>query len=145
MSEVMTKDPVTVRKETRLHEIAEKMRDMNIGIIPVCEENGQVIGVITDRDIVMRAVAEAREIKGVMAFEVMSSNVITCPEDADVDDCVKLMEQHQIRRIPVLDSQRKLIGMFTLGDLAVDVGNERLAAEAIKKISEPAEPRRMAA
>jgi CBS domain-containing protein len=107
-------------------------------VLPVCDD-GDVIGMLTDRDIAIRAVAEGRAPATTRVREIMSSHTVFVFDDQDVDEVVQVMEEHQIRRAPVLSREKKLVGIVSLGDIAVDA-SAALSGEALKRVSQPAEP-----
>jgi CBS domain-containing protein len=117
------------------------MQDLDVGAMPICSGE-QLSGILTDRDITVRATAEGRDPAKTKVSDVMSPEVAYCFEDQEIEEAVSLMEVKQIRRLPILNREKKLVGIVTLGDLAVQTGNERLAGEALKEVSEPATPRR---
>ncbi len=135
--DVMTKDIETIGPDDTLVEAAEKMRALNVGPLPVCRAD-KPIGMLTDRDIVVRAVALGRDPRATKVGDVMSPDIEYCSEDDDLDDAAKLMKEKQIRRLLVLDDDKKLCGIVSLGDMAVE--REDVAAEALEGISEPAAP-----
>jgi CBS domain-containing protein len=121
--------------------VAAKMRELDVGAMPVCGDDNRLAGMITDRDITVRATAGARDPSNTLVADVMSPNVIFCYEDQDVTEAARLMHEHQIRRLVVLDRNKRLVGIVSLGDLAVETDDEELAGETLEGISEPAEPR----
>lgn len=138
LSEVMTASVEVISPDATLMEAAEKMRTLDVGPLPVCEGD-KVIGMVTDRDIVIRAVALGRDPRTSRVREVMSAGVESCLASDSVDDAAKLMREKQIRRIIVLDDNKKLCGIVSLGDLAVDA-SRRVAGKALEEISEPSQP-----
>jgi CBS domain-containing protein len=116
VAEVMTRDPVTIRPTQTLRDAAKMMDDLNVGALPVCD-GVTLIGMLTDRDIVVRAVsagvAPSERIEG-----VVSGPPNWCYENDDIDAVRKKMEEAQIRRVPVVDSEKRLVGIVSLGDLA---------------------------
>ena len=135
-SEIMTKDARCVGPDASLVVAARMMRDMNVGSLPVCDDD-RVTGVITDRDITIRAVAEDRDPEGTPVRAVMSHEIAYAFEDQDVEDAARIMEVKQIRRLPVLNHEKRLVGILALGDLAVEAGMA-LSGEALKEISQSA-------
>ena len=97
---------------------------------------------LSDRDITIRATAAGRDPTKTKVAEIMSTDIAYCLEDQDVDEAVSLMEVRQIRRLPVLDQNKRLVGIVSLGDIAVHTGDRDLAGETLQEISEPAEPKR---
>ncbi|WJQ83853.1 CBS domain-containing protein [Brevibacillus brevis] len=136
LREIMTKDVATVTLKDNVYEVACKMRDWNVGVIPVVDEKEDVIGVITDRDIVIRGLAEKHE--GSTATEVvMTRDIILGQPGMTVDEAAKVMAQHQIRRLPVVE-HGKLVGIVALADMAVRQVHHDEASDALQQISEPA-------
>jgi CBS domain-containing protein len=131
--DVMTSDVVTARADTTLEEIATMMKSGDTGAIPVVEED-ELLGLITDRDIVVRCVAEGRDPSDVTAEDVLSENLEVVDPDADVEEALDLMGRHQIRRLPVVENG-ELVGMVSLGDLAVKQGDKKDTGEALKDVS----------
>jgi len=137
--EVMTRDVVTVRPDATLREAACLMDDLNVGVLPVCDGR-RLVGIITDRDIVVRATADGMRPDATPVHAVMTDDVCWCFEDDSIDEIEHEMAQRQIRRLPVVDARKRLVGILTLGDLADDrvVGAER----TLRAISTPAAPDR---
>jgi CBS domain-containing protein len=117
------------------------MRRLNIGPLPVCDSD-QLVGMLTDRDITVRAVAEGCAPTTTTVREAMTPDMAYCFDDQTVEDAVQMMEQYQIRRLPILTREKRLVGMVSLGDLAVSSGNETRVGATLKQVSAPAEPRR---
>lgn len=117
VNEVMTPAPVAVSPDTTLVEVGDLMRRHGIGDVLVVHE-GRLRGLVTDRDIVVRAVAEHRDMSRTAVAEICSTNLITVRPGADADEAVRLMRAHTVRRLPVVDGDRP-IGMVSIGDLAV--------------------------
>jgi CBS domain-containing protein len=134
ISEVMTSEVKVVRPEGTIQEAAAMMAEQDVGALPVCDGT-RLQGMITDRDIAIRAVADGRGADTPVS-EVMSEEVIWCSEDDDTQDVLERMGDRQIRRIPVVDEERNLVGIVSLGDLAVE--DEENAGEALRDISMPA-------
>jgi CBS domain-containing protein len=140
LREVMTPSPEIIAPDASVADAAAMMRELNVGALPVCE-NDTVIGLVTDRDITVRATAEHRNPDFAFVREVMSPRVVFCLENEDVDHCAQLMEEKQIRRIPVLSEEKRLVGIVSLGDLAVNT-DQKLGGKILEKVSEPAQPNR---
>lgn len=134
--EVMTASVDSATPNTTVVELAKMMKNNDIGSIPICEEQ-KVIGIITDRDIVLKAVAEGKNIENIKAIEVMNSKLITVTADQDVHEAADLMSKYQIRRLPVVE-QGKLIGIVALGDLAIEKIHINEAGDALSDISQGA-------
>lgn len=137
--EVMTRSVELIDPNTTIRDAARRMRDGDLGALPV-GENDRLIGMVTDRDITVRAVAEDRPAGNTPVREVMSEGIIYCFEDDPLDQAAKVMRQHLVRRLPVLTHDKRLVGVIALADLARH-GAE--GAEAYKDIAQPTEePRR---
>lgn len=118
---------------TPVPEIARQMRDGDIGAIPVSDD-GHLLGMITDRDIACRAVANGGDIAHLTARDVMSKNVVSCREDDDLDDAVRVMKSKAVRRLPVTDGKANLVGMLSLGDVS-QMAARTLSGELLRAIS----------
>ena len=140
VNEIITHDPEVIHPETALIEAAQKMKSMDIGILPVCDGD-RLVGVITDRDIAVRGVAQGYDPKTARVQEVMTPEVIYCFDDEDVKEAAKKMKEKQVRRLPVLNREKRLVGIVSLGDLAVRTGKEKLAGEVLERVSEPGHSR----
>ena len=136
LKDVMTPGVEVIAPEASIYEAAEKMSHLDIGPLPVCEGE-RLIGMLTDRDITVRAVAAGRDPLTTRVCEVMTPDVVYGFDDQDVHDAARLMEQYEIRRLPVLNRSQQLVGMVALSDLAVHPGNQPVAAEVLAQISEP--------
>ena len=136
--DIMTPAVQCVRPDDNLVEAAGLMRELDVGAVPVCERS-EIIGIVTDRDITIRATAAGRDPNATSVREVMSPHVLCVHEDDSVDAVVRLMEENQIRRAPVLAREGKLTGIVSLGDIAVDA-SVQLSAEALREVSRPAAP-----
>jgi CBS domain-containing protein len=133
----MTQGCECIGPDATIQEAAQKMRDLGVGPLPVCGENDRLIGMITDRDITIRAVAEGEDPCSACVRDVMTPDIVCCFEDQDIEEAAQMMEQKQIRRLVVLNRDKRLVGILSLGDLAVQTRDERLAGEALERISEP--------
>ncbi len=140
VAEVMTRGVRALSPSDNLQRAAQAMDELNVGAIPVCE-NERVVGVVTDRDITLRGVAQGCAPDRTPLRLVMSQDVETCYEDDDLEDVTEKMQNAQIRRVPVLDRSNHLIGMLSLGDVA-SKADEDEAGETLSDISEPSEPDR---
>jgi CBS domain-containing protein len=141
--EIMSHPVQLIDPNTTVRDVACKMRADDVGALPI-GENDRLIGMVTDRDIVVRAVAEDKRAGNVTAREVMSEGIFWCFEDEDVERAAELMAEHQVRRLPVVNRDKRLVGMVALADLGRS-GNES-TAETLSAITEPTgQPRRVAA
>ncbi|HYO69183.1 MAG TPA: CBS domain-containing protein [Archangium sp.] len=133
--EVMSSDVEVINPNDTLREAAEKMRSLNVGPLPVCDGE-RIVGMITDRDIVVRAIALGRDPNTTQVADAMSSGIEYCFDDDNVDDVLRTMRVKQIRRMIVVDRSKKLVGIVALGDLSGEV-SEQQVAETLEGISEP--------
>ena len=140
IKDVMTQSAETVDSDALVIDAATKMKELNVGSLPVCD-NGKLEGLITDRDIIVRLLAEGRDPLCTRIGEIMTPGATYCFDDQTLDEAASLMEAQQIRRLPILNRNKELVGMLSLGDIAVraDTIDQDLANEALKKISEPSE------
>jgi CBS domain-containing protein len=141
VKEVMTKKPETVHPQSGLQAAAQLMRKVDIGSLPVVKD-GRLQGILTDRDIAVRAVAENRDMATTLVDDVMSRDVVVVEEDQDVAEAARLMQANQIRRLPVVSHEGRLTGILSMADLAVDVGDREATGDTLQAVSEPAKPRR---
>jgi CBS domain-containing protein len=139
--DVMTSKVEVIAPTATLQEAAEKMSRLEVGPLPVCD-GARLVGMLTDRDITIRATAHGRDPTTTRVHEVMTPEVVYCFEDHDVEIAAQMMEMRQIRRVPVLSRGQRLVGIVSLGDLAVETGNRDLGGETLERISEPSEPNR---
>jgi len=133
--EVMTRNVQCVRPDTNLREAARLMHDLDVGSLPVCD-NDQLAGMLTDRDIAVRAVATGNDPDSTCAGDVMTGEAIYCFEDEEIAKAARVMAREQIRRLVVLNRDKRLVGIISLGDLA-DTGDEMLAGNTLEFVSEP--------
>src|SRR3954468_16753400 len=136
VNEVMTRGVECARPDATLQEAAARMKSLDIGTLPVCD-NDRLVGMVTDRDITVRATAEGEAPTDVRVRDVMTPAVIYCFEDALVGDATLLMQQKQVRRLLVLNRDKRLVGIVSLGDLAVDTRDEKLAGATLEAVSQP--------
>lgn len=140
IKKIMTGGVEMIDANTTLAEAAKKMRDMDVGFIPVTTD-GNIAGVLTDRDIVVRGVAEEREPSSAKVSDIISSEVIMAYEDESVEDVEKRMEENKIRRIVVISRDDEPVGVVSLGDIAVQY-DEKKAGHTLEEISTPIGPER---
>jgi CBS domain-containing protein/sporulation protein YlmC with PRC-barrel domain len=141
VKEIMTREVEVVHPEATLWEAAQRMSALDVGMLPVCSGD-QLVGMLTDRDITVRATAEGRDPKTTRVHEVMTPEVIYVFEDEDISDAAQIMTEQQIRRLVVLNQSKQLIGIISLGDLAVHTGDTHQAGQTLEGVSEPSEPQR---
>jgi CBS domain-containing protein len=129
----MHKNAEWVSPETPIAQIAKKMKDLDIGSLPV-GENDRLIGMVTDRDIACRGVANGKDVSKLTARDVMSKGIVYCNDTEDLDDAVRLMETKKIRRLPVINEQKRMVGMLSLGDVSHAASRE-MSGEVIAAVS----------
>ena len=139
--EIMTCNVETINSDANLVEAAQKMRLLKVGALPVWE-NDELIGMITDRDITIRAVAEEKSLSSTSVKEIMTSDVCCCFEGDDIREAARMMEEESIHRLLVVNSDNEPIGFVSLSDFAVKSHDEHLTYEVLERISEPACPHR---
>jgi CBS domain-containing protein len=136
VKEIMTHNAEVISPSDTLEHAARKMEELNVGPLPVCEGN-RVVGILTDRDITVRATAAGCDPKSTLVYEAMSHDITSCREDQDVNEAAKLMKEKQIRRLPVMNDANELVGIVSLGDLATEARNTKQPGEVLRKISQP--------
>lgn len=141
VNEVMTRRAECTRPDATLQEAAGRMKALEIGSLPVCDKD-RLVGMVTDRDITVRSVSKGHDPRTDRVRDVMTPQVYYCFEDEDVADAAQRMRERQVRRLPVVDRNKRLTGMLALGDLAVEAGNDQLAGSTLEGISEPSSPKR---
>jgi CBS domain-containing protein len=137
-SEVMTKDPVCCLPNDSVAKAAELMKNENIGSIPVIEsqQSQKLIGIVTDRDLALKIVFEGRNAKSTNVEAVMTRKVVTCFAGDDLQKALDGMARHQLRRIPVVDNDNKIVGIIAQADVATRVDQPEKTAEMVKEISQ---------
>jgi CBS domain-containing protein len=134
LNDVMTKDPKYITPETSLQDAARQLRDLDVGFLPV-GDGRKLKGTLTDRDITVRAVAEGIDLKSAHAGDYMTDEVLYAYDDESVDFAIKTMREKQVRRLIVVNRDKDLVGIVSLGDLATRTGEEGKKAEALKGVS----------
>ena len=135
LKDLMSRDVKVISPDMTIRDAARKMRDGDFGMMPVGEDD-RLIGTISDRDIAIRAVAEGKD-AGTQVRDVMSEGVAWAHEDDSVEEAAKIMSERQVRRLPVVDRDKRLVGIVALGDFAVESSEIRPAAQALSEISKP--------
>jgi len=136
--DIMTKDPACCVPDSKLSEVARLMVDHDCGQIPVIENQstGKPVGVVTDRDIIIRAIAQGKNPLDMTARDVMSSPAVTVTPDTRVEDCCQTLEDKQVRRVPVIDDRGRCCGMVSQADIAQHAP-EKMTAEVVRTVSQP--------
>jgi CBS domain-containing protein len=137
--EIMSRNPTCVTPDTPLVDAARLMKDENIGVVPVVESSNsrRLVGVLTDRDIAIRAVAEGRDGATTSVGHVMSTDIHTSAPDDSVNDIMALMGSEQIRRIPIVDERGDVVGIIAQADIVLEANDNKKAEKTVEKISEP--------
>ncbi len=137
--DVMTQDPVCCLPTDTVSKAAQLMKDENVGSIPVIEDvqTMKLIGIVTDRDLALQVVAPKRDASTTLVEDVMTYEVITCRATDDVQKAVDAMAQHQLRRMPVIDGDQRIVGIISQADVATRVEKSEEVAEMVKEISQP--------
>jgi CBS domain-containing protein len=135
LREIMTSNVEVIHPDDTLQIAAEKMRDRDIGFLPVCDGD-RLTGVLTDRDLITRALADGMDSKAMLGRYLVTSPAIYCFEDQSVDEAAKLMHDNQIRRLVILSRDKQMVGVVSLGDLAMSA-DDKLSGEVLQSVSEP--------
>lgn len=135
LKEIMTRTVETISPGDTLQTAARKMRDNDIGFLPVCDGD-HLIGVVSDRDLTLRALAEGMDPTTIVGRNLVTSPVMYCYEDQDINEAAQVMRDRQIRRLVVLDRSKRLVGVVSLGDLAT-TATTNLSGEVLQSVSEP--------
>ncbi len=143
-SDVMTPDPVCCTPDDGILRIAQIMKQQDVGSVPVVEsaQSRRLVGIVTDRDLVVKVLAEGRGIEGSTVAAAMTGNPASCQETDDVDRAVKLMSERQVRRMPIVDAEGRLVGIIAQADVATRVNRDHKTGELVEAISEPNTVRR---
>ncbi|HEU5395684.1 MAG TPA: CBS domain-containing protein [Verrucomicrobiae bacterium] len=132
--EIITPKAQCTSPEATLMQCAAEMKSLDVGMLPICDDS-RLVGAITDRDITVRAVARGLDPHTARVREVMSEKIVYCFDDQEVEDAAQIMEKMQIRRLPVLDHGKRLVGMVSLGDIATRSQQDALAGHTLAGVS----------
>jgi len=136
--DIMAKNPASVNPDTSVQEAAKLMQREDVGVLPVVESGSRrLVGVVTDRDIAVRVVAEGRDAAQSRVQDAMSSNLKTCKPDDDVDDIMDVMGREQVRRIPIVNDRGELLGVVSQADIVREAKDDDKAERTVEKISQP--------
>lgn len=133
--DIMTNPVISVKTDTPIFDVSKLMKEHNIGSIPVCDNSGAVVGIVTDRDIVTRNIANGTDPKTIIASDVMTTDVVSATPSMDIREVSRIMATQQVRRLPVVENNR-LVGMVALGDMAATHSFDIEASRALSDISE---------
>jgi CBS domain-containing protein len=139
--DVMTPNVEVIEPDAPVQAAARKMKSLDVGSLPVCDGR-RLVGMITDRDVAVRAVAEGLDPQQTAIRDIMTPKILYCFDDDDLERAAVIMHDQQIRRLPVINREKKLVGIIALGDLAVDMTDQELIGEVLEGISHPSEPSR---
>jgi CBS domain-containing protein len=137
----MTREVEVIHPTATLAEAAEKMKQLNVGPLPVCDGT-RVLGMVTDRDITVRGTAAGHDPNKTNVQNVMTEDIVYVYDDQDVEEAARTMAEKQIRRVVVLNRDKRLVGIVAMADLAVDAQKDKLSGQTLERISEPAHPNR---
>ena len=137
VSEIMSTPIEEIMDKDTVIRAARKMRDLDVGVLPVKSEGNVLAGILTDRDIVIRAIAEELDPEKTLVSDIMTSGVISCPADQTADDAAAMMADAKVRRLVVVDEEDNVVGIISLGDVAVKGTGRETAGATIDKISQP--------
>jgi CBS domain-containing protein len=135
VKDVMTSNPTSVVADNPVVEAARIMKEKDVGIVPVVE-GGRLVGTVTDRDIAVRVVAEGKDPQSVRVREIASTDVVTVDPQQNLDEALRLMASHQVRRLPVVEEGGKLVGIVAQADVAREA-NDKQTGELVEEISQP--------
>jgi CBS domain-containing protein len=135
--DVMTRDPVCVQAMSTVQEAAQIMMREDVGSVPVVSKENRLVGIVTDRDLTLKVVADGRDSRSTKVEDVMTRNPVTSRPGDDLDRTLNAMQENQVRRIPVVDESQRVVGIIAQADVALRTDNERKTAEVVEEISKP--------
>jgi CBS domain-containing protein len=136
LREIMTPEVQVISPNATAADASSKMEDLNVGAIPVCDGKN-LVGMVTDRDLVLRVMAQRRDPSTTTVRDTMTPDVYFCYDDEEAEIAADLMAQQQIRRLPILSRTKQLVGIVSLGDLALDGVDSQSCGEVLKEVSDP--------
>jgi CBS domain-containing protein len=136
LKDIMTEDVEVISPDASIYEAARMMRLLDIGALPVCSGD-RLVGMLTDRDLTIRSIAEGRDPKTTSVKETMTPQIVWCFDDQNVEEAENLMQEQQVRRLPVLDREKHLVGIVSLGDLATRAHDAGVVS-TLEEVSMPA-------
>ena len=140
ISDIMTPNPRALPQTDPIINAARIMRDLNVGFVPILDENNKLCGVVTDRDVVVRAITENLDLATTSIGDISSTDLHVVSPNADFNEAADIMEKFQVRRLPVVDDSGMLVGIVSLGDIAVRSKELEKAGEILEEVSEPSKP-----
>lgn len=139
IKEIVLPASTSISPHSTLLAAALRMKLLDVGMLTVCKNN-RLVGVVTDRDIIIRSIAQGLDPKYTAAQDAMTAEVVYCFEDQDLEEAARVMEEKKVRRLPVLNREEQVIGILTMGDIATHSGNTELAGKVLESVSTPALP-----
>ena len=139
LREVMTRHIENIEPQANLADAAAKMKSLDVGALPVCD-NDKLVGMLTDRDIAVRAVADGCDPTKTCVSDAMSPGAVWCYEDDDIREAARIMQEKQIRRLVVFDRNKRAVGIVSLGDIATRLGDDHLIGDTLQQVSQPSQP-----
>lgn len=136
IKDVMTKSPLCISPDESIRQAARRMKENDVGVMPVCSDD-RLVGMLTDRDLAVRGVAEGCVPEDTTVREIMTPSIVWCYDDEDIEAAIDKMEERRIRRLLILNRAKRLVGILSLGDISTRVRDERLCAEVLERVSEP--------
>ena len=138
--EVMTRNPICCTPEDRVRDVARQMEKEKLGPIPVVDDQRtrRLVGIVTDRDLALKVVAQGRDPKSTRIKDVMTRKPVACRAEKDIEECLALMEKHQVRRVPIVDDGNRIIGIIAQADIATRLGRPEKTAELVELVSQRA-------
>jgi len=133
--DIMTPDPVCCTETDPVRKVAELMRDENIGPVPVIDDQSRLIGIVTDRDLVLNVLAKGLDAANTKVSEAMTRDPVSCKEDEALEDALEKMGSYQVRRLPVVNAQERVIGIIAQADIATRIENPEVAGEVVQEVS----------
>ncbi|MCA0457986.1 MAG: CBS domain-containing protein [Chloroflexi bacterium] len=139
VNQVMTENPTCCLASDSIGAVVQQMQMHDVGAVPVVSDitSRKLIGIVTDRDIALRVVGAGRDSKGTWVADVMTPNPVACHDTDSIDTAIEAMSLHKVRRIPVVNDDRKLVGIVSQADVATRLGNTEKTAEVVEEISKP--------
>ena len=134
--DVMTPNPETVSDKDSIRDVARIMKDSDTGVVPVVDSGRKILGLITDRDIVVRGLAEGKDLESMRVNEIMTKSVRSVREDATVNDALQMMSSADIRRVAVVNQNDELVGIVSIGDISTNTNADGKVGKALESISE---------
>ena len=141
VKEIMTSGVETISSDSTLNQAARKMKSLDVGALPI-QEDDSIVGMITGRDIIVRALAEDRDPHSTLVSDIMTGEVFCCSGQENIEEAVRIMEDKHVHRLLVLSSDNRPVGILSLSDIAVKTHNEHLTWELLERICEPSYPNR---